>query len=635
MTDAMPNEVPRLKDRFAAYYRARNVERDHEIVQVDRGTPGGEYLRRTWQPVCLAEEIGDLPKVVRILGEDFVVFRTRRGDVGLIARHCSHRGASLEYGLPTDRGITCCYHGWHIATDGTILETPNDPGSTLKDRIYHPAYPTHEFNGIVFAWMGPPENVPAFPLLDAYVQPDVEAIPFSLYFPCNWIQVLDNTQDPTHSCFLHTRVSGAQFAVSWGELPELEYLRTPTGMINLNVRRWGDKVWVRTTDVMMPNLNQTGHLWLTAEYEETFLRTAITRWMRPIDETQTQMIGWRYFSPRMDRDSGADRSRVGLGKIDFIGQTEDERPYAERQRVPGDFEAIAGQGAVAFNAAWNLNHGDRGVAMMRKLIRDNIEAVRAGTDYLAIERVPAVGGIVPTYTQDTVLTLPPRSRDDRAFMRDVGAKVAEVVFASAKVPEKEREAFVRRRTSELAAAVREVAGRRSARLERRLGVGDVGVERGREPRFVAAFEERVLDRGTGDRGNLGGGKAERLLNREVVVGDVAAEISGIVRIDRHHQVLLDHAPQRMRADVADDSEPHIRERTDGERDARLREAPHQRGILESAIAVVDAVDLEDIERLPDIGRRTLLAGMGHDAEAERAGAGERFLELARRVADLG
>lgn len=434
------SRLPRVKRRYGAYYRPVSVPVDEELTRVARGTAGGEYLRRSWQPVCLSSEIGELPKTVRMLGENLVVFRARGGEVGLLERYCSHRGASLEYGLPTEQGIRCCYHSWHFARDGTILDTPNDPDSAIKETLCHPAYPTHEYKGIVFAWMGPPEERPAFPVLDSYDQPDTQVVPFSLYFPCNWVQVLDNTQDPIHSCFLHTRVSGPQFAVSWGELPELEYLTTPIGMVNVNVRRWKDKIWARTTDMMLPNLNQTGALWLTAERDETFLRTALTRWMRPTDDTETQMIGWRYFNHRVDPEGKGDLGQVGSGKIDFIGQTEDERPYEERQRVPGDFEAIAGQGPIALSATWNLNGGDRGVAMMRAIIRENMHAVRDGEDFITLEHADKVDGIVPTYTQDTVVKIPPNGGDDRALMRKIGRKVSDIVLESARFAEPVREA---------------------------------------------------------------------------------------------------------------------------------------------------------------------------------------------------
>jgi hypothetical protein len=289
----------------------------------------------------------------------------------------------------------------------------------------------HEYHGIIFAWMGPPEEMTDFVIMDSYLQAQTQMVPFSLYFPCNWVQLLDNTQDPTHSCFLHTRVSGAQFSESWGELPELDYVETPIGMINVNVRRWKDKLWVRTTDVILPNLNQTGALWLSAEDEETFLGAALTRWMRPIDDSHTQMIGWRYFNAELDREGKGDPTGVGVGKIDFIGQTEDERSYAERQQVPGDYEAIAGQGDIAESARWNLNHGDRGVVMMRRLITENIDALEDGGDYRTIERARKTGGVLATYTRDSVMTVPEREDDETELRREFGKRISALVFDAA------------------------------------------------------------------------------------------------------------------------------------------------------------------------------------------------------------
>ena len=442
----------RVRRPFGAYHRARVPAEDAELTHVGAGTPGGEYLRCMWQPVCLAEELGDVPLCVRMLGEDLVLFRTRAGALGLVEKHCSHRGASLEYGLPTERGLQCCYHGWHFAPDGTILETPNDPDSAAAERLCHPAYPTHEHAGIVFAWMGDPDAVPDFPILDAYDQAATTSVPFSLDFPCNWLQVLENCQDPTHSCFLHTRVSGVQFAESWGELPELDYRRTPIGTINVNVRRWRDKVWARTGEIIMPNMNQAGALWLTAEDEVCFTRTSLTRWMRPVDDTRTKVIGWRYFNARVDPRGEGDRERVGLGKIDFIGQTGDERPDDERQRVPGDFEAIVSQRPIAVHALENLNGGDRGVALLRQVLRENIRARATGGDYMAPTRQGQA--VIPTYTQDTVWTIPPGAGDDRALLREAGARVAALVCESAALAPGPRAAFYRDGAARIAAELR-------------------------------------------------------------------------------------------------------------------------------------------------------------------------------------
>ena len=97
----------------SAYGRTVPQE-DIELTHVDPGTPMGELMRRYWQPVCLSDELTDLPKKMRILCEDLVLFRDRQGRVGCVEPHCAHRGTSLEYARVEADGIRCCYHGWRV-----------------------------------------------------------------------------------------------------------------------------------------------------------------------------------------------------------------------------------------------------------------------------------------------------------------------------------------------------------------------------------------------------------------------------------------------------------------------------------------------------------------------------------------
>ena len=86
------------------------------------------------------------------------------------------------------------------------------------------------------------------------------------------------------------------------------------------------------------------------------------------------------------------------------------------------------------SARWNLNHGDRGVVMMRRLISENIAALAEGRDYTTIERAEQVDGVVPTYTRDTVMRMPPRDADEDELMRSFGKALAALVFEAAKQP---------------------------------------------------------------------------------------------------------------------------------------------------------------------------------------------------------
>src|SRR3546814_14991040 len=91
----------------------------------------------------------------------------------------------------------------------------------------------------------------------------------------------------------------------------------------------------------------------------------------------------------------------------------------------------------------------------------------------------------------------------------------------------------------------------------------------------------------------------------------------------------------MAGEVAHDAELEVRERADGERHALGREARDERGVLEAAVAMVDAVDLEQVERLMHIFGRPLLAGVRDDPEPDGAGAREDALEFRWRMADFG
>ena len=102
-------------------------QEDASLTHVEAGSPMGEVLRRYWQPVALSDDLKDLPKKVRILCEDLIVYRAKNGTVACVLPHCAHRGSSLEYGRIEEKGIRCCYHGWYYDTDGKCIEMPCEP----------------------------------------------------------------------------------------------------------------------------------------------------------------------------------------------------------------------------------------------------------------------------------------------------------------------------------------------------------------------------------------------------------------------------------------------------------------------------------------------------------------------------
>jgi phenylpropionate dioxygenase-like ring-hydroxylating dioxygenase large terminal subunit len=411
----MAKRAPFLSTAYSAYHHRHLPPEDQELTRVGPGTPCGEYLRRFWQPVILASELGDLPRRLRILGEDLVAFRDGSGQIGLLELHCPHRGTSLEFGLVGEMGIRCCYHGWLFGCDGTILETPAEPaGSTLKDKLCHGAYPVHEHAGLVFAYMGSPDQQPAFPLLDTYDLPGYRQIARApTLWECNWLQVKENSMDPAHLQFLHTLPGSEGFTDDFKEHPEWDWMETPVGMVYIDTRRQGDRVWVRVADFILPNIHQFPPNADPMALRNSISRPQATTWAVPLDDTHTMQIGY-YRAPE-----GKDMRR-GTG----FGQ-DGNRSYEERQRVPGDYEAQTSiHGGMARHGLEHLATTDRGIIMMRNMIRRGIRAVKKGE---ALES-PMLrnGAAVPTYSHDRVVSgiAPAATPDaDKKLLREVARSV--------------------------------------------------------------------------------------------------------------------------------------------------------------------------------------------------------------------
>jgi hypothetical protein len=163
--------------------------------------------------------------------------------------------------------------------------------------------------------------------------------------------------------------------------------------------------------------------------EKAFQRVGLTRWVVPVDDTRSIQIGWRHLGAHLD-PQGKDRpDQIGLGRIDFEGQ-DDSTTYADRQRRPGDYDAQVSQRPIAVHALEHLAGSDRGVAMLRRLLR---RAVRAGAEpavRAAEKPMAGMGAVLTTFCQDTVTALPPAA-DDRALLRAHGAAVARAVLETA------------------------------------------------------------------------------------------------------------------------------------------------------------------------------------------------------------
>ena len=168
----------------------------------------GDLFRQYWIPVLPAsfvEQPGGVPRRVRLLGEDLVLFRNGRGEVGLIGAYCSHRLAPLFFGRIEEDGLRCPYHGWKYAPSGQCIDMPNvPPEQQFKGDIHHPGYPCIEKAGIIWTFMGRSTELPSLPEFEFLTVQEDQRTYRLFHQECNYLQALEGGIDPTHVMWLHS-----------------------------------------------------------------------------------------------------------------------------------------------------------------------------------------------------------------------------------------------------------------------------------------------------------------------------------------------------------------------------------------------------------------------------------------------
>ena len=455
-------ETVNRSDSYNGYYKKKAPTHDPELTETGPDTPMGEYMRRFWHPVCLSDELTDVPKAIRILNEDLVAFRDRSGNIGVLHRHCSHRGTSLEFGIIQSKGIRCCYHGWVWDVDGKLLEVPAEPeDSKIPERVCQGAYPAFERNGLVFSYLGPPEEQPAFPEYDAYRQPsDNKLVAFSNIYPCNWLQVYENIMDYVHTALLHNNMTvesveqdikdGLNFPEAFKDLPVMDWEKTRNGhgcTFIAGRRVDEDTVWVRLTEMVFPDLIQNANL-MTSAHQVRHTSVCMTRWHTPVDDKNCILFGWRHFNKEIDLNGDGCEEDCGYDKIDFVdGQC--ERPYAVGQRAPGDWDAICSQRPIAVHALENPGTSDRGVYLCRQLLRDLVR----GKTGLDTTKTMSKDGRETKHTLCSDSTVHLKRADDREVDRQqikkIGREVYGIMVDADAQPSIRRRAFILSRLDEL------------------------------------------------------------------------------------------------------------------------------------------------------------------------------------------
>jgi 5,5'-dehydrodivanillate O-demethylase len=364
-----------------------------DLARVGRGTPAGEWFRRYWLVVATAAELRDIPLGLKILGEELVLFRDLRGNIGLVGLHCPHRGSSLEYGDIEERGIRCPYHGWLFDVSGQCREQPAEPkGSTFHRKIRHLAYPVRELGGLIFAYMRPDrENPPPLPRYEPLVgeggQRYMEA---TRGYDYNWFNFIENGADPVHFSILHRSDPNDGTWRSWffhfRDIPPFDAIETEYGMkvVSHKPGPTPDTEYVDEKSFALPSILQIGdteftHLktdraallngshnrhimFLTPNDDESFTLFTVNYYTGPDPDFAAKLAPTRSIAPRQE-------------KKDY-----DKRPYAPfRGSVRREDIMTQATQRLIGERREQLATSDRGVILLRKIILSAVStALRGG-----------------------------------------------------------------------------------------------------------------------------------------------------------------------------------------------------------------------------------------------------------------
>src|SRR5689334_9424969 len=177
------------------------------LTEVGPGTPMGDLMRRYWFPALRADELPapDCPPVrVKLLGESLVAFRDSEDRIGLIDEYCAHRRVSLWFGRNEECGLRCPYHGWKFDVTGQCTEIPSEPEKPgFARKVKLKSYPLIERGGVLWTYMGPPEQQPPPPEYEFATVPTSQSYMSKRTQECNWLQAMEGGIDSSHVSFLH------------------------------------------------------------------------------------------------------------------------------------------------------------------------------------------------------------------------------------------------------------------------------------------------------------------------------------------------------------------------------------------------------------------------------------------------
>jgi 5,5'-dehydrodivanillate O-demethylase oxygenase subunit len=353
-----------------------------DFVRTGPGTMGGCYLRRFWQPIYLSHDLAKGRAVpIRIMGDEFTLYRGKSGRPYVTQHRCPHRGEQLSNGWVRGEELSCRYHGWTFDPTGQCTAQPAEP-QPFCSKVKVATYPAREAIGWIFAYLGEgaPPPFPEWPKLGQF--------PHRHRMDCNYFQSAENIVDDVHLHFSH-RKSPLRHSRRAG-IPRVFAHETPFGLTQENR-------YARSTELnhfIMPNM-----CYLQFDYFNLYTLSTLFAYV-PIDDTHhnhfmstaveatwlpkalsklifgSPIVRWFYALRSGSRDERfSKKSREALSGRRTFDRVTNGQPRFQ------DTLICVGQGEIANRSAGSaerLGRSDAAVILLRKIWKRELRLLAEG-----------------------------------------------------------------------------------------------------------------------------------------------------------------------------------------------------------------------------------------------------------------
>jgi phenylpropionate dioxygenase-like ring-hydroxylating dioxygenase large terminal subunit len=378
-------------------------EQNEQLVRTGPKTLMGDFFRRYWLPILLAEELNEpdgAPVRATILSEKLLAFRDTKGRIGVIDEFCAHRRVSLWYGRNEECGIRCSYHGWKFDVTGQCVDIPSLPeDAEFTKRIKLKSYPAIEQGGVIWAYLGPPELQPPPPNFEWTHVPANQRFLSKRIQESNYLQSIEGSYDSAHVTFLHMRdvhtdpvykgSVGNHYTVN-DTRPSFEVVGTDGGMV-VGVRRQADadNYYWRITPWVAPSFCAVAprarhplqvHHWVPIDDEHCWVINISYHPTRPLTEAEIEA---------MHGNAGVHLENIPGTYIPLGNKQNDHLMDREAQRDGRSFSGILGisrqdmamqesPGPIVDRTEENLVITDKAIIFLRQCLLKAAQANRDG-----------------------------------------------------------------------------------------------------------------------------------------------------------------------------------------------------------------------------------------------------------------